>query len=309
MRTLFLLFVVLFLSSCVHPRKGKTDLPVEPSARTEEASTTAKKESSALTSCATTIVASAGTIRREADLVSSKVPDPAKPAVSPHLNAIRSEATTVEGEAGKVAASANELMRMSEGLVRVTQEVNELAARSAALQTELVALQKSKDEQVAQLEKEKEQLQQDKISALNRAMVIMIIAGVVLIALSGTIFFSGNPKAIAGAIAGGLLIAGGMAVMVLTQYMWAFAAIFGLGVLVLLGVFIYHIVDYLNQKRGLRETIQTIERAKEVISPEAKRRVFGAGKDDSGIAGQIQSYSTEALVKQVRDELKAEEPK
>lgn len=138
---------------------------------------------------------------------------------------------------------------------------------------------------------------------LTKSLSVLILTGTVLVAISIFLFITGNPKAMAGGIAGGALIVTAMAVTVLTKLTTLFVCIAGAGVVAIVGALIYHGYDYYKQQKGLRQVVQSVELIKGSVSQVDKDLLFGT-KSSAGSIQTLQDPDTKALVKEIKTDLK-----
>lgn len=300
--------ICLFLAGCLYttpPEPGPHGMAPADKQQNENAKKTiadvavdATKGSETLAKSSNTLAGSAEHIKAEAGIVEAKVPEPTRAEVKPNLDNIRTDANNIKAEAEKVDKVSNELAVMSGKLQTLTDTVTNLATRNAAAQKDLEAAFKVIDS----LKKDNQKLKDDRDAALQKNLMYLIIIGAIAMAISLSLFFYGNVKAIGGAIGGGALIGVALTIMAMTKIAWLFGLVGGLGFAVLFGTMIYYAVDYIRHKRGLEETIETAEVAKAELTEEQKAKVFGTDTD-TGIVGHLQSDTTKSLVKTVRAKL------
>ena len=293
--------MLMGLGPCRHP--GPIDIPDGPSQPVGpalgEAAGVASKTGQAVSNSSGSINASANNVKTNADIAASKAGE-AKKELDPHLKIIKKEADSIIKEAARLQAAGVDMSKLAIQLQNLALNVQTLTERSNAQESAIEAEQKKNDK----LQKDLEQALSDKTAALRKAMIFMIIAGAIIIAICMTLFFTGNPKAIGGAVAGIVLVSTALAIMAITKYMWLFGLVGGVGVIVVLGVMIYHVFEYLQQKRGLEEVVETSEELKKHLPEDKKHRVFGP-PGERGLAGQIQSKHTENIVRRIKNRLRA----
>ena len=294
-----IIFSMIFLGACKFWNRGSSGgkLPNKPlvdvGPALSDAASSAGKTGQEVDSSAGKITTSAHNVKANADMASGKVGVSEKGAVDSHLSIIKGEADVILVEADKLRAAGIDVSKLAVNLQNLALNVQTLTQRSEAL-----------EEQNEKLKVDLEQAISDKTAALRKAMVYMIIAGAVIIAVCMFLVFSGNPKAMGGAVGGIILVATAMAIMAMTKYMWLFGIVGAAGVLLVLGVMGYHILDHLKHKRAMREVVATGEEAKKLLTPEAKEKVFGP-EGEGGRAAQLQSEATEDIVRRAKNDLRS----
>jgi len=285
--------------SCNHTDNYVGDTPT-PGPALGESAGIASKAGQGIDNSANKITNSAHSVKSHAETAELTS---AKRDLDRHLDSIKKEADSIIKEARNVRAAGIDVSKLAVSLQALALNVQTLTDRSVDLENRLFDGEQENEDLKQQLE----QARSDRNAALRRAMLYMVVAGSIIIAICVTLFFTGNPKAIGGAVAGIVLIAVAMAVMAMTKYMWLFGIVGSIGALVVVGVMIYHIVDYIRHKKGLEEVVETGEYAKSGMPEEWKEKVFGT-KGESGRAGQIQSTATENLVKGIKQKINMRTP-
>jgi hypothetical protein len=293
-----ILCVFLIAAACEHTSPMPASPPA-PGPALSEAASVASTAGQGIDQSAARITVSAHSVKTHAETAEIRVPPTARRDLATHLTIIKSEADNILSEAEAIRAAGIDVSKLAVSLQGLALNVQTLTDRSIALEDKVL----EGEEQNKELQDQLGQAQSDKNAALRRAMLYMVLAGSIIIAICVTLFFTGNPKAIGGAIAGIVLISVAMAVMAVTKYMWLFGIVGSIGAVVVLAVMIYHIVDYIRHKRGLQEVVETSEYAKSGMPTDLREQVYGP-EGEAGRAGQLQSSATEQLVKSIKTKLR-----
>jgi len=294
-----ILGIFLVAAACEHIEPSSSSTPPSPGPALGKAAGIASTAGQGIDSSASKITTSAHSVKSHAETVGIKAPASAKKDLTEHLTAIKAEADNILGEAETIRAAGIDVSKLAVSLQGLALNVQTLTDRAVSLEDRIAA----GEEEKAALQDQLEQAQSDRNAALRKAMLYMVLAGSIIIAICVTLFFTGNPKAIGGAIAGIVLISVAMAVMAVTKYMWLFGIVGSIGALIVLAVMIYHIVDYIRHKRGLQEVVETGEYAKAEMPEDLRSKVYGP-EGEKGRAGQLQSKATEQLVKRIKTKLR-----
>ncbi len=219
-------------------------------------------------------------------------------AIERNISIIEKELPSLKEKTTEIRTDINNLRQQGVNVAQLSSELKIVAEN-------ISYLEKSTEEirtEVIKLRQANKDLEEQKNILLTRSLHFLILIGTILVALGIFLFMTGNLKAIAGAVAGGVLIITSMAVTILTKLTWLFTALAGLGVTVLACLLGYHLYEYYKQKRGLIETVQTIEKIKPEMTKEIKEKAFG---DDCsyGIAGTVQSTDTQKMIKNIKKRL------
>jgi len=148
------------------------------------------------------------------------------------------------------------------------------------------------------LEKELIKAKEDVKSKTTKMLQGIIGFGVIGFGISVALFFLSSPKlGIAGAAAC-------VATIVLSMGISKYFIIIALsGAIIISVIVIYLIIEAIKHKKAITEVVETVEAAKENMTDEEKVKIFG-GKDENGVANEIQSPSTENIVKRTKDKIK-----
>jgi hypothetical protein len=139
--------------------------------------------------------------------------------------------------------------------------------------------------------------------ALRKRMHLLVVLGVVGIAISGALVFSGNKIGIATGVGSALLVGTALFIGQTAQLLpWIIG-----GVAVLcVGLIVWQLIDKRRKfnvaSTAAKELVHTVEIAKTLMPVDARKRVFGDGPVP-GKAYQVQSESTQKLVSEARAEL------
>lgn len=235
----------------------------------------------------------------QAGKIKKKSSEKSKKKIEPHIEGIMSDVFKIDKETDKLRALRKKLDKVSSQLSKAKNQVK-LLIKQIYKKNSIIA---GKDKQI-------DKLREESNKKLKRNMRWMITIGAGLIVISLALVFTGNAKAITGAIIGGLSIATGFAVTVLTQYQWMFGVCLGLGLLVLIGVIGYMVYQYVVDERSLKETVNMLEKAKPDMPLEVKEYLFGSedGKQP-GLVDRYQSKNTKKKINDVKNKIKKKELK
>ena len=217
-------------------------------------------------------------IRTHATVIQAQVPDP---IAQEHAAVIQAEATVIEDQAAPVAKAVAELGAAVVAVQNAEKQAGELTKTLAAKTAEIAEL-KSKQN-----------------ALLHRTLTLFVLAGTVLVAVSIYLFVSGNPKAMAGGLAGGALILASMAVTVLTKLTMLFVVLAGLGVAAIVAGLAYHAWLYMQSRKAVKQIVETVEMIKPELPANVEDRLFG-NDERPGAVARIQDAETKALVKAAR---------
>jgi hypothetical protein len=215
------------------------------------------------------------------------------------LSKVKARVAEIFVQCVKLRDQGIEVAKISNMLSTVVRDVQVLEVRDDTLQKEYALILKK----VKALEEENKRITEEKNVYLNRALNVFILAGTLCVAICIFLTMTGNTKAIGGAMAGGTLIATSLAVNVLTKMTMLFAVLAGLGLVAIIVILGMQLMDYLRQRKGLAEVVETAELIKKELPTDLKVKAFG-GDNSTGIAGQVQSPETVTLVKDIRKHLK-----
>ncbi len=129
----------------------------------------------------------------------------------------------------------------------------------------------------------------------------VVAVSVVLVGVSVALLFAGNKLGMVGLAGSGTAL---VVAITVARFLWLIAAIGGLVALGLAALLVWKIWE--NRKEldvaalGLGELVETVEAAKAQLTARGKELVFGEDDNDHGIAGDIQSPDTEAIVAEIK---------
>lgn len=294
------LICIFILISCNHtPSPSPSiDLP-DADKKSQEVAKKAKETRKNVKNSASNINKANLDLKTQKSSIENKSSYESKKIIKPHLKKMEKDINTIGTEVnnlhhaakslGTINVMLNSLDQMTDKILNVIQKKENIIKR-----------------QNAQIDK----LNEESNRKLKRNMRWMITIGAVIIAISLAIVFTGNPKAIAGAVIGGLLVGIGFGIMTLTNYMWMFGIFIGVGLLVILGVVIYVVYDYTTSEKSLEDIIKTVEESKEVMDEETKERIFGSDtKKKGGIADKHEDNKTKNKIEKVKKRIKKKELK
>lgn len=234
-------------------------------------------------------------IKKEATAGEKKTPDALKPTLNPHWNGILTEATKQEAIVGDLKAKDAELAKIK----KETEELKKFAA-----------------DETARANKAEASL----ADALTKKLYMLVILGVVGIAVSVGLIFTGSKGGILVGIVSVALIAASLAISTAAKVM-EIATPYIVGGIILAAVS-YGVWWFIQKKKeaaklveengklqqSALELVETTEGAKEVMPEAACTKMFGNGAL-VGMAHVIQSRETRKLVSEMRKKIKLAKPK
>ena len=146
--------------------------------------------------------------------------------------------------------------------------------------------------------REKNKLKEDIKSGLNKLLKVVIVGSIIGIGVFVGLAAFGNIK---GGLFGGTACIITLVLAIAVGKYIALIALIGCGVIIFaLGLIGFHIY---NERKTIKEIVETTEKVKEEITPEEKVKLFGVNKVDGVVKG-IQNKNTEKIVKKYRKKLK-----
>lgn len=256
---------------------GKT--LAETSATIETNTTTIKEE-------VQTVKEQATSVQGNASEVSTKVPAEARPTVDPYLEKIKGSATEILTSANKIETSANNIAGTKGQLEEAGKDVETLTTLVDDLQKERDAAIEEKDKAIA-----------DRDSSMHRLLQWLIVGCIILAVIFGALFVFYGSKAglMAAAVCGTIC-----AVAAFVDAYFVYLAIGG-GVVLIGCIALAAWQIYIRQK-ALAEVVDTVEVAQDNMDPAKKTALFG-GEGETGIMDTLQSQSTMALVKGMKEKM------
>jgi hypothetical protein len=282
---------------------------------TADATKTMDTQSGNVKVAANTIDAAAGAIKVETAAINNKLQEPSKGQVQPNLKTIDANADAIAKESQKLDDISSVLAKTSGQLASLNSAMENISLRfteqSKLVDSLKVSLQQQEEAAKKEIQKRDAkivELESSYTNLLQKSLVGLILFGTVLIAVGIALGMTGNVKAFAGAVAGGVLVCVAMAVKAMTYYGWLFGLAGGIGFAVLFGSLVWYVWDYIAERRkamlhkiALDEAIETVEVAKTKMTPEAKVEVFGDSKVGVvGVVDRLQSLTTKDIVSQIK---------
>ena len=228
----------------------------------------------------------ANKINRETTEVERKVPADTKNAIVPHIDSIKESSTTILEETTTINKASAELSGAKSLLDGAGKKI-------AVVEDALDKMTKERDKAL----EDKRKAEEDRDSALHETLQWLIVGCIIGCGAFIVLFFYTGSK-------GGLFAAGGCGMVLIIAIfvnMYIVWLAIGGGVLLLLmvGWLLYNI--YIKNK-AFKEIVETVEIAKNELSPESKIKIFGE-KPKEGYAKKIQSSATESEVKKVKNKI------
>jgi uncharacterized membrane protein len=293
-RILLVAMALLLCTSCAWWSKER-NIEIMKKNLTEAQLKTGESRDSLITS-ADTIGSTAKSIKKDTQNVKKGIPQETKDEIKTKLDTIQSNADIITGETNKLGKIADDLKDVTNNLQKVD------SSSLKALESDKKLLEKIKV------------LEDEKQVALKKAMNYLIIAAILIIAMSVVGVFQGNIKAVGGIIGGVIIIITALAVSVLYVKL-AWVGFIGIGGIVILVAFeIYQALqnkkaaiiakqESATNEKALEETVLTVEALKEKLPEETKKAFFGDGAYP-GKVKHLQTPVTEAKVLSIRKKLK-----
>jgi len=82
-----------------------------------------------------------------------------------------------------------------------------------------------------------------------------------------------------------------------------------IGAGIIVAVIVFAMWQVWLQRKALEQTTITVEKAKEEMDNDQKAAVFGTSEKDHGLAGKVQSKTTEKIIKKIRNTFKLDTTK
>jgi len=224
-------------------------------------------------------------IKEKTETVKEELSVESKPKVEPLLEKIDDNADNIIDEADKLKFTQGKLALAIERLDNAQKLIKE---RSKALGK----LEKDYEKVLAENVKLKD-AESKKTAAMMRWLILFSIVGM---GGSAVLLFYGNKIGIATGIACGVTL---VLAITISQHVVLISWI-GIGVVVIIAAIL--IREVWKHKKAITEIVKTAEVTKVELSKESSNRVFGGGKE-KGVAGEIQSKSTEQVVAKEREKL------
>lgn len=299
MKKIFLIFItILFCSSCITLPwfNEKEDYIEKMKKNLTEAQVKTEASRQNLEMSKEEIKTSAQTIKKNTTEVKKGVPQETKTEIRQKLDAIQGNADKIVGETAKLEIVAKDLKTVGANLGKIEENSEE------ALKADEELLKKIKD------------LEDEKQTALRKAMNYLIMIAILVIAISAVGVFQGNIKAVGGIIGGVIVIVSALAVSILYVNL-AWVGLIGIvGIVLIVAFEIYQAIKNKKEKekakeeasineKTLEETVLTVEALKEKLPEETKKEFFGDGAYP-GKVKHIQTPKTEAKVLDIRKKLK-----
>lgn len=220
-------------------------------------------------------------IDKSTESIRKKVPQNIVESVSPDIDSIVDSTKSIRKKTG-------ELKKISDDSKETVKTLNVVAKESKATQKELTKLKNERDEALS------------KQRASDRAkLMYLILAGIVMVAGSLAMCIYGI-KAIGVAIFGIVLIVSSLTVSFMIENL-AYVG-FGGGI-VAVGIIGYSIWRQRKERLATKEIVHTAEIMKNALPKEERNKILGNGATP-GLAYQVQSDSTERIVRDIRSSFK-----
>ena len=237
---------------------------------------------------------SAKTIKKEAvgikddtETAKGKLSEESKPKVEPILKKIDTHADKIIDESDKLKFTQGQLAMAVERLDKTQSMMREHSKAMTKLEKEYEKILKERDSL--------KEAESKKTAAIMRWLVLFSVVG---IGISGALLLYGNKLGIAGAAACGITL---VVAITIGQHIVLISWI-GIGVVAVISVILIREV-WLHRK-AITEIVKTAELTKVELSDASNKIVFGTGDgEDHGLAGEIQSSSTEKIVSKEREKL------
>jgi hypothetical protein len=218
-------------------------------------------------------------IRRAIKKLASRVPKEAREAVGEDLGAIDASASVILAETAKIPALTVNLRSTNDDMVQKAAELKKLTEKQV---------------------KTIEALEEEKQTALRKALIWLILFCTGIIGLCGAIAFYGNPKALFGAVAAIITM---VAAMTVNRFGDWFPLIGLISIIIVVAVIVNRALQSRKLQNAVDELVETGEKAKALMDPDKRAALHGDGTS-TGVADTIQSKPTKDLVLEARTRLK-----
>ncbi len=293
MKKFIILVLICTLTSCGMLTSALEDLvEVEnPSPVVEEVIKHTQESSDLIKKNTEETIRKAEEIKNDAKIIIDKVPPEVQPKIQPKVDKIDKNASAIislkndmKQQTVKMDELNNDLRAALININTITKQKTELLKRNHKLMEDLA--------------KEKE----EKRRALFSKLIYLIIASVVLGALCLVSAFRGETKAIWGAVVAAIIIITSLAI---SFYMTQFALVGFVAIVGGMALLAYNTYKAHCDKKANKELVHTVEVAKEHLSQEEQKNVFG-NQSSLGQAHHIQSPSTVEIVQRLRRDRKTD---
>jgi hypothetical protein len=284
-----LMVMIAVIAGCWHTRPGPIDTPIP---ETGEKISAAKESTTKAAKDIDDVNQNLGEINNAitSNVKSIETKDE-KGVMKPEVKGITKEVQKSEVQRG-------ELTKVSTSL-RDTQ--GSLAAAESEIE-QMKGIIESERAVIAKLEEDNAELEKKLGSALQRMLMYLVLAGVVMVAICGMLIVNGNAKAIGLGVAGIVLVVASLAISFFMTHLAIIGLCAGAIAILLIG---YKIYEHHTHKKAIRETVKTTEKIKQHLHPEDRNREFGDMVGD-GEVGAMQSDSTKKIVREERARLATE---
>ena len=280
-KILFFSLIVLFLSSgCSLWKENPLDT-ISIKNNINNIANNIENSSFEIRESSTIIQEEADKIRKNTDEISNFLPEKNKSTISPIIKNINDETNSIINQTKKLDYIADNIEKEGKNLHKEEKKITNIGNK------------------IADLEKEKEELL-DKINSKTEIMLKwLILICIIGVGISAALVIYGNKMGVVTGIASIATLITAIVVDKLFIYMaWG-----GLGlILIIVGIVIWHA---LSDKKSFREIIETVEMAKERLTPQDKNHLFGT-KNIKGQIEILQNNNTKNIVKKERKKIKKE---
>jgi len=290
-----ILCLLLTTISCIHlPWANDPVVDLKKDITTAQSHATNGKKQ--LDEATTTIENSANSIKDSGSKINKKNPKEIIETVKTDLENINMQTDRILGSTKSLSGVSETLDDISKNLKAAESDTEKAVGANSELAQKL------------------KQLEDDKQTALRKAMNYLIAIAILLIAISVVAVFQGNYKAIGGIIGGVIVVIISLAVSVLYMKL-AWIGLIGLiGVVIIVIFGIYQGLENKKEKekakqeaisneKALKETVLTVEALKEKLPEDTKKEFFG-DKAYPGRVKHLQTPQTEEKILDIRKQLK-----
>jgi len=277
---ILMIVIILFTSGCasLNNLTNKPEFNIKKDiTKTEKI---IEKTSNTIEKASTDVSTEAYSINKESINIENKIPTNIKPEISPHLDSIKKSSDSIIKNTIKINKATAELSS-------VTSLLDNIKLKIITTEDALDKIAKERDNAIVA----KKKAEEERDSALHKAIKWLILASIVGAAALGVFGFMYNNKLSLTLSATCIVI---MSIAIFVGKFLIYLAIGGgLILAALVGLMMYNIII---QKKAFKEVVETVEIAQDKLTKEDKNKLFG-GDGETGVMKNIQSKSTKSLVK------------
>ena len=225
-------------------------------------------------------------IKKEIDQIKGKIPAELKAKINTHIDKINKSSDTISEKTQDINKSVAELNGANSLL-------NNAGKKITAIEKALDKITKERDAAILARDK----AESDAKSSLHKALRWLIVGCILFAGVFAVLFVMHGSKF---GLTGAAICAVVCAIAIFVEAYFIYVAI--AGGLLLLGLIAMLVYQVVIRNRAIKETIDTVEVAKDNLDPAVKLKIFG-GEGETGLMNSIQSRSTMDIVKREKGKM------